>query len=67
MRVFGCKAFVDIPKDERKKLDAKANECIYLGSPKDEFGYRLWDPIKKKIVRSRDVVFIEDQTIKDIQ
>ena len=35
-------------------------------SPSDEFGSRLWDPIKKKIVRSRDVVFIEDETIQDI-
>jgi hypothetical protein len=26
----------------------------------------LWVPIKKKIVRSRDVVFIEDKTIQDI-
>jgi hypothetical protein len=67
LRVFGCRAFVHIPKDERAKLDAKTKECIYLGSPKDEFGYRLWDPINKKVVRSRDVVFFEDQTIEDIQ
>jgi hypothetical protein len=26
----------------------------------------LWDPIKKKTVRSRDVVFIEDETRQDI-
>ena len=26
----------------------------------------MWDPIKKKTVRSRDVVFIEDETIQDI-
>ncbi|KAG8493315.1 hypothetical protein CXB51_010698 [Gossypium anomalum] len=31
-----------------------------------EFGYRLYDPVQKKLVRSRDVVFIEDQTIDDI-
>nr|XP_040249189.1 uncharacterized protein LOC120966742 [Aegilops tauschii subsp. strangulata] len=27
---------------------------------------RLWDPVNRKIMRSRDVVFIEDETIKDI-
>ena len=30
LRVFGCKAFVHILKDERAKLDAKAKECIYV-------------------------------------
>ncbi|KAL4324380.1 hypothetical protein GQ457_11G032480 [Hibiscus cannabinus] len=64
-KVFGCRAFVHIPKDERSKLDAKTNQCIYLGTPQDEFGYRLWDPVNKRIVRSRDVVFLEDQTIED--
>ena len=65
--MFGCRAFVYIPKDERAKLDAKTKECIYLRSPKDEFGYRSWDPINKRIIRSRDVVFFEDQTIEDIK
>ena len=67
LRVFGCRAFVHIPKDERSKLDAKTKECIYLCSPRDELGFRLWDPVNKKIVRSRDVVFYEDQTIHDTQ
>ena len=66
LNVFGCKAFVHIPRDERAKLDSKTKQCIYLNSPSDEFGYILWDPVKKKTVRSRDVVFIEDETIKDI-
>ena len=66
LKVFGCKAFVHVPRDERSKLDSKTKQCIYLSSPSDEFGSRLWDPIKKKIVRSRDVVFIEDETIRDI-
>ena len=67
MRFFGCKAFLHIPKDESAKLDAKEKKCVYLGSPRDELGFRLWDPINKKIVRSRDVVFFEDKTIHDIQ
>jgi len=67
LKVFDCQAFVNISKDERAKLDSKTRECIYLGSPKDEFGYRLWDSLNKKIVRSQDVVFFEDQTIKDLK
>ena len=65
LRVFGCRV-VHIPKDERSKLDVKTKECIFLGYSQDEFGYRLYDPVSKKIVRSRDVIFIEDQSLKDV-
>ena len=41
LKVFGCRAFVHIPKDERSKLDDKAKQCIFLGYGHDEFGYRL--------------------------
>jgi hypothetical protein len=67
LRVFGCGAFVHVPKDERAKVNAKTKECIYLGSPRDELGFILYYPRNKKIVRSRDVVFYEDQMIHDIQ
>lgn len=67
LRVFGCKAFVHVPKEKRTKLDDKAIPCIFLGYGNDEFGYRLWDPINKKIVRSRDVVFCEDKTLADFE
>ena len=65
LRVFGCKAFVHVPKDERSKLDVKTRQCIFIGYGQDEFGYRFYDPVEKKLVRSRDVVFFEDQTIED--
>ena len=64
LKIFWCKAFVHIPKDERSKLDGKTKQCIFLGQGRDEFGYRLWDPAVRKIVRSRDVIFFEDQTIE---
>ena len=65
--MFGCRAFVHVPRDERTKLDGKSKECIFLGYACEEFGYRLWDPVDKKIIRSRDVIFFEDQTIEDIK
>ena len=65
LRVFGCRAFVRIPKDERLKLDVKAKPCIFLGYSHEEFGYKLWDPMSRKVVRSRDVVFLEDQLVDD--
>ena len=61
MRVFGCWAFVHVSKDERSKLDNEAKSCIFLEYGHEEFGYRLWDLVNMKIVKNRDVVFLEDQ------
>ncbi|KAF2318199.1 hypothetical protein GH714_002809 [Hevea brasiliensis] len=65
--VFGFKAFVHAPKDERSKLYSKKWQSIFLRHAQDEFRYRLYDPIEKKLVKSRDVVFFKDQTIEDIE
>ena len=51
LRVFGCKAFVHVPKDERSKLDAKSRKCIFIGYGKNEFGYRFYDLVEKNLVR----------------
>lgn len=65
---LGCynKAFEDVPKDEIFNLDAKLKQCIFIGYGQDEFGYKLYDPIGKRLIRSHDVVFMKDQTIEDI-
>ena len=63
LRVFGSKAFVHVPKDERSKSDAKSKQCIFIGYGENEFGYMFYDLVEKKLVRSRDVKFMEDQTI----
>ncbi|GJW79856.1 putative RNA-directed DNA polymerase [Tanacetum coccineum] len=51
--VFGCKASVHIPKDERSKLDVKNKPCVFLGYGQDELGYMLYDPVQKKLVRNK--------------
>ncbi|RDX87578.1 hypothetical protein CR513_30933, partial [Mucuna pruriens] len=58
-------AFVHVPKDERSKLDMKTRQCIFIGYGKDKYGYRLYDPVEKKLVKIHDVQFVEDQTIED--
>ena len=40
---------------------------MFFGYGQYEFGYRLYDLVKKKLIRSQDVVFVEDQTIADIK
>ena len=64
LKIFGCEAFVHIPKENRTKLDDKSMKCIFLGYVDEDLGYHLWDPIKHKIIRSRDVIFNESEMFK---
>ena len=63
LRVFGCDAYVHVPKENRSKMDKKAEKCIFIGYKDGVKGYKLWNPERKKIVYSRDVVFRE---VKDV-
>ena len=65
LKVFRCKAFIHVPNEERTKLDDKAISCIFIGYGDEEFGYKFWDPKIRKVIRRRDVVFHEDQTMED--
>ena len=61
--MFGCLAYVHVSKEKWGKLDPKTWTCIFLGYNDYEFGYRLWNVAEKIVVRSRDIVFIEEKTI----
>jgi hypothetical protein len=63
LKVFGCDAYVHVPKENRSKLDKKAEKCIFIGYKYGLKGYKLWNPETKKVVYSRDVVFRE---MKDV-
>ena len=65
LRVFGCEAFAHVDKENRNKLDAKSQKCYLIGYGVNDFGYRLWDVDNHKIIRSRDVVFNENNMYKD--
>ena len=65
LKVFCCLAYVHIAKDRRGKIDSKSRPCIFLRYSEDEFGYRLWNLTDKKVIRSRDIVFMEEKTIVD--
>ena len=64
LKVFRCKVCVHVPKDERSKMDVKTKQCIFIGYGQDEFGYRFYDPIDKKLIRSRDVVSLKIKLLK---
>ena len=54
-----------VSKEQRSKLDDKAIPCIFVGYEDEKFDYKLWDLEKQKIVRSRDVVFHEHDTMEE--
>jgi hypothetical protein len=49
--VFGCKAFAHIPKDERRKLDAKLIKYIFIGYCTHQKAYKLFDPKSHKFLQ----------------
>jgi hypothetical protein len=63
LKVFGCDAYVHVPKENRIKLDKKAEKCIFIGYKDGIKGYKLWNPETKKVVYSRDVVFREMKNV----
>nr|GEV86464.1 putative RNA-directed DNA polymerase [Tanacetum cinerariifolium] len=61
MRVFGCLANVHIPKQQRKKLNDRSVESVFLGFSDEFKAYKLLNPKTNKIIVSRDVIFQEDK------
>ena len=52
-----------MPKEQRSKIDSKSTPCIFVGYGDVEFGYKLWDPKEKKMIRNQDVVFHENENL----
>ena len=44
-------------------MDSKSEKCIFIGYKDGLKGYKLWNPLTRKVVYSRDVVFRE---VKDV-
>lgn len=57
LRVFGCKAYSHVPKHKRGKFDPKSETRVMVGYAIN--GYRLWDPARRTVQLSRDVIFDE--------
>nr|KYP73784.1 Retrovirus-related Pol polyprotein from transposon TNT 1-94 [Cajanus cajan] len=61
-RIFGCVAHTHVPDQKRSKLDEKSQKCVFLGVSDESKACKLFDPITKKFIMSRDVVFEEDKS-----
>ena len=60
LRAFSTPCAIVEPVAKLKKLDDQVRMCFVVGYKYSGGGYRVWDPEKKVIVKSRDVVFFED-------
>ena len=53
LKVFGCDAFMHVPKEKMSKMDNKAEKkCIFVGYKDEIKGYKLWNLVTRKIVYS---------------
>ena len=59
LKVFGCNAFVHVPKEQRNKLENKVIKCIFISYKDGMKGYKLWDLVLSKTGYSRDAIFKE--------
>ena len=55
LKVFGSVAYAHIPDQRRTKLGDKSKRYIFIGYDEKTKGYKLLDPISKKVMVSRDV------------
>lgn len=60
-KVFGCIAHVHIPDVHGKKLDDKSIKCVFLRVNEESKARRLYDPVSKRILIKKDVMFEESK------
>ncbi|KAE8678427.1 Detected protein of confused Function [Hibiscus syriacus] len=61
LHIFGSIVYVMYNSQEISKLDPKSRKCKFLGYTDGVKGYRLWDPTIRKVIISRDIIFVEDK------
>ncbi len=59
LRVFGCKTYAHILDEKKSKLESKSIPCVFLGYCEGTKAYRLMCVETKRIIKSRNVVFLE--------
>ena len=59
LRVWGCDCYVIPPNTRLAKFDPRSALHIFVGYSDQSKAYRVYDPVGKKVVRSRNVLFDE--------
>ena len=61
LKNFGCVTYTHVPYELTKKLDNKGRKCIFVGYFEETKGYKLYDPIARKLIISRNIHFVENE------
>ena len=59
IKIFGCVAYVHNPTYKKNKWSHKALKCVFLGYSTTQKGYKVYHPITRKYIVSKDVLFDE--------
>lgn len=62
--IFKCPTYVHISSKDRSKFDPKLEKCIFVDYTKGAKEFKLWKPIKRKMVINIDVIFGEQLILK---
>ena len=57
LKVFGSTCYSLIPKEQRNKICARCQRCIFLGYSNTSKPYCIYDEVNNKFVFSRDLIF----------
>ncbi len=60
LRIFGYKFFAHVLDEKKTKLESKSMPCVFLGYYEGTKAYCLMCVETKRIIKSRDIVFIEE-------
>lgn len=61
--MFGCIGHVHILNVKRTKLDSRSSKYVLLGVSEQTKSYKMYNPLTKKVVISRDVIFKENKIL----
>jgi hypothetical protein len=67
MRVFGARAYMHIPKENRKKMQSVSERKVFVGYEPDCKAYRVLRERDGRILVSRDVIVNEKPTFGTIE
>ena len=62
LKFFGCVTYAHVLNELRNKLDKKGHKCIFVGYSEDTKAYKLYDHVARKVIISRDVQFVENES-----
>ena len=61
LRIFGCVSYAKVDTPHLKKLDDRSRALVHLGTEPGMKPYRLYDPITRRVIVNRDVIFDENK------